>query len=79
MARHVTVCGSFNGWRPGATPLSRDAAGHWQTTVALAPGRYEYKFVVDGEWLPDVHASQTVLNQYGTLNSVLQVRAPAAA
>ena len=49
--------------------------GHWETTIALAPGRYEYKFVVDGQWLPDPLAHENVWNQHGTLNSVVEVRA----
>jgi hypothetical protein len=36
-------------------PMKRNGHGHWETTVDLAPGRYEYKFVRDGEWTPDRH------------------------
>jgi hypothetical protein len=49
--------------------------GHWETTVELAPGRYEYKFVRDGEWMPDLLALENVLNPHGTLNSVIHVSA----
>jgi hypothetical protein len=73
--RRVSVCGDFNGWAPDATPMNRNGNGHFETTVALAPGRYEYKFVVDGEWLPDPLAHENVWNQHGTLNSVIEVRA----
>ncbi len=74
-AKGVSVCGEFNGWSPSATPMKRHNDGHWETTVALAPGRYQYKFVVDGEWLLDPAARKTVPNEYGSLNSVLEVRA----
>ena len=48
--------------------------GTWETTVELAPGRYQYKFVVDGQWIPDPLAHDNVWNQHGTLNSVVEVR-----
>jgi hypothetical protein len=49
--------------------------GQWETTVPLAPGRYQYKFLADGEWLLDPAAQQNVPNEYGSLNSVVEVRA----
>lgn len=74
-AKQVSLSGDFNGWLPTATPMKRDEGGHWETTVALAPGRYEYKFVVGGEWIPDPLARENVWNCHGTLNSVIEVRA----
>jgi hypothetical protein len=73
-AKQVSLSGEFNGWSPNATPMRRDLSGHWETTVDLAPGRYQYKFVVDGEWVPDPLAHENVWNQHGTLNSVIEVR-----
>ena len=55
--------------------MRRHSDGHWETTVDLAPGRYEYKFVRDGEWIPDLLAHENVWNQHGTLNSVVEVLA----
>jgi hypothetical protein len=74
-ARQVSLCGDFNGWSPTATTMKRDEGGHWETTIALAPGRYEYKFMADGHWLPDPLAHENIRNQHGTLNSVVEVRA----
>lgn len=74
-AEQVSLSGDFNGWSPNATPMKRDEAGHWETTVDLVPGRYQYKFLVDGEWVPDPLAGENVWNQHGTLNSVVEVRA----
>jgi 1,4-alpha-glucan branching enzyme len=74
-AKRVSLSGDFNGWSPEATPLKRHEDGHWEATVQLVPGRYEYKFVRDGEWMPDLLARENVWNQHGTLNSVIEVRA----
>jgi 1,4-alpha-glucan branching enzyme len=71
-----TVClaGSFNGWSPAAKRL-RDAQGDgtYRATLLLAPGCYEYKFVVDGMWCVDPAASESVANDVGSLNSVITV------
>jgi 1,4-alpha-glucan branching enzyme len=74
-AKQVWLSGEFNGWSPNATPMKRHDDGHWETTVDLAPGRYQYKLVVDGEWLLDPAAQKNVPNDHGTLNSVIEVRA----
>lgn len=74
-AQRVTVCGEFNDWEPEATPLKRRDGGLWETTVALKPGRYQYKFVVDGQWLHDANARANVANEHGSLNSVVEVQA----
>ncbi len=74
-AKGVWLCGEFNGWSAGATPLKRHNDGHWETTVALAPGHYQYKLIVDGEWIVDPAAQKSVPNGYGSLNSVIEVRA----
>ncbi|MFT4639302.1 MAG: hypothetical protein ACI8T1_002627 [Verrucomicrobiales bacterium] len=42
--------------------------------MLFEPGRYEYKFVINGEWSADVHCPHWVLNEFETLNSVLIVK-----
>ena len=74
-AKRVLVCGDFNGWSPKATSMKPRDDGHWETTVVLAPGRYQYKFLVDGDWIVDPAAQKNVPNDYGSLNSVVEVRA----
>src|ERR1051325_8423191 len=49
-ARSVAVAGSFNNWDPTKTPLTRQG-DRWSTKVDLPRGRYEYRFVVDGQWM----------------------------
>ena len=72
-ARQVLLSGEFNGWSREATPMRRQENGRWETTVDLAPGRYQYKFVVDGQWISDPQARENVWNEHGTLNSVIEV------
>jgi 1,4-alpha-glucan branching enzyme len=72
-AREVSVVGSFNGWRPNATPLNNTGAGEWAIRLMLRSGQYEYRFAVDGRWSEDPRASQHVPNPYGEFNPVLVV------
>ncbi len=72
-AQAVSVAGTFNQWDPKRTPMKKSSANHWKTSIPLAPGRYEYRFVVDGRWLSDPEAKQSVRNPYGSTNSVLRV------
>ena len=74
-AKQVALTGDFNGWATDATPMKRQVDGHWATTIALAPGRYQHKFVVDGQWIPDPLVHEHVWNEQGTLNTVIEVRA----
>ncbi len=73
-AQEVCLAGTFNNWDPGKNPLKKRKHGRWQTTIQLLPGRYEYRFVVDGQWTGDPKATETAPNPYGTENSVLVVR-----
>lgn len=52
MAESVQVMGSFDGWSQGEH-LSPEYTGSYtkfSTTLMLPPGRYEIKFLIDGEW-----------------------------
>jgi hypothetical protein len=72
-ARSVFLVGTFNDWKVGATPLNEIGKGKWVRELPLVPGRYEYRFVVDGAWLDDPKAKAYVLNPHGSRNAVLQV------
>lgn len=39
-------------------PLVQVTPGHWHCKVPLAPGRHEYLFLVDGEWVFDPDARE---------------------
>lgn len=49
--------------------------GHWAKELALSPGRYEYRLVVDEHWMADPLAQETAPNPFGGVNSVLTVPA----
>ena len=74
-AASVSVAGDFNGWNESASPLTRDESGLWLAEiVAPKPGRYGYKFVVNGQrWLEDPNNGMKVPDSYGGLNSLLVI------
>src|SRR5450432_1146511 len=69
----VAVAGAFNGWSMDKNPMTSGAAGEWTASVPLKPGRYGYKFVVDGKWTIDPENTQTEDNGLGDKNSVLNI------
>jgi 1,4-alpha-glucan branching enzyme len=72
-ADQVVLAGSFNGWENGTTALKRDAKGIWKTQVSLEPGRYEYRFRVDGHWRDDPECPSRIPNSFGTENCIIEV------
>lgn len=73
-AREVILVGDFNNWDLQKHAMKHNGHGTWQKTVVLAPGRYEYKFFVNGDWKIDPNNSQTCANSFGTQNSVLNLK-----
>jgi 1,4-alpha-glucan branching enzyme len=69
----VSVAGTFNNWNPHVSPLRSAGAGQWSLQMMLEPGRYEYRFLVDGKWKMDPAARQQVTDFCGGGNSVLLV------
>jgi hypothetical protein len=72
-AKSVCVAASFNDWDVKRTPMRREQDGNWKATVLLPPGKYEYRFVVDGEWMSDPNCKECVENQFGSTNSTIAV------
>jgi 1,4-alpha-glucan branching enzyme len=71
----VFIAVSFNDWAQDKKQLKdKNGDGDYTATLVLAPGIYEYKFVVNGIWTldPDPERDWTQ-NAFGTLNSVLRV------
>lgn len=74
-ATEVILMGDFNNWDPQKHPMKRDANGLWEKAVIILPGRYEYKFLVDGRWKADPQNEHICSNRYGTYNNVINVNA----
>ena len=85
-ARQITLAGNFNNWGgtegggrydPAIDPMSDpDGDGVWTIVVPLPPGRYQYKFVLDGgvTWERDPNNPDTAF-EGGIENSFVVVPA----
>ena len=73
--KEVYLAGEFNAWDPTAKKMAYKArSGIYSATVKLAPGTYQYKFVIDGAWCADPENCESVPNDQGTFNSVITVK-----
>ncbi|MBK9557136.1 MAG: glycogen-binding domain-containing protein [Bacteroidetes bacterium] len=72
-ANAVVLAGSFNNWNAGELIMQKTETG-WQLPFVLAPGNYEYKFIVDGNWITD--PANPVTTKLGeTINSFIVISA----
>jgi hypothetical protein len=53
--------------------------GRWAKELLLPPAAYEYRLVVDDEWVGDPKANETVANPFGSHNALLRVQPPTGA
>lgn len=72
-AKTVRITGSFCDWSAQGLPLDRRDDGIWECHLALGAGKHEYRYIVDGAWLPDPHNEATTPNEFGGANSVCVV------
>lgn len=72
-AREVFLLGDFNKWDPHAHPMKNDGNGRWNRTVVVPSGKYQYKFLADGQWLVDPCNDQCCPNCFGSDNSVIDL------
>jgi len=72
-ARNVQLVGDFSGWEQHPVDLKKLKNGEWKATLPLAEGKYEYRYIVDGQWSDDPNCSLRVPNSFGSQNCVLVV------
>lgn len=74
MAKEVVLMADFNRWDKKVHPMKKNNNGEWTKTVIVPIGRYEYKYLVDGEWWNDPKNQESCYNDHGTMNSVITVQ-----
>jgi chromosome partitioning protein len=73
-AKNVALAGDWNNWSPSVNPMEAGKRqGEWRMRLPLAPGRYRYRLVVDGQWVTDPNNQYVETNQFGELNNVVEV------
>lgn len=72
-AQKVILGGDLNSWNAETHPMTKDKSATWKKTVMLPPGRFEYKFLVDGQWQNDPKNKEICPNCFGTQNNILVI------
>lgn len=70
-AKRVYLAGDFNHWDTQAVPMTR-RGGKFSKSLELAPGQYQYKYFIDGEWCADPDAPLAV-SEVGSINNIINV------
>lgn len=73
-ARNVYIAGDFNDWKTSQLQMKKTPSG-WELPYVLGPGNYQYKFIVDGQWITDPANPNTVESKNGKKNSFLVIGA----
>ncbi|MFA5928186.1 MAG: AAA family ATPase [Candidatus Margulisiibacteriota bacterium] len=74
-AKTVQIAGEFNNWNPERSSLKQDENGNWKISFPLTSGTaYQYKYVIDGEWVVDPQNEEVAETTIGGINSVITVR-----
>jgi 1,4-alpha-glucan branching enzyme len=75
-ANEVYLAGDFNGWQSDAKDyrLRKFKGDVWKKMLKLKPGRYEYQFVVDGQWWCDPENDNRITNPYCSENSIIDIK-----
>lgn len=73
-AGFISLVGDFNHWNPENDLLKKGKDGIWSVRKHLQPGMHLYRYVIDGEWVPDTYNSASASDQTGMLCSVIDVR-----
>ncbi len=70
----ISVFGEFNGWDRHKDKLSDpDGDGIYSVKLEIDPGKYQYKFYVDGKEYTDPNNSDSISNGMGSFNSIIEV------
>jgi len=75
LATSVGVAGDFNNWiATQESELENTEKGVWAKVCRLKPGRYRYKFIVDGRWITDPNNPNIQTDEFGNINSLLEIK-----
>lgn len=73
-AQSVRLVGDFNEWNAEQLELRKDEQnGTWSKTILLPEGDYQYRYIIDGNWVHDPNNEHVEHCPYGGLNSILSV------
>ena len=66
-ARQAWLAGEFSEWNP---IRMRKGKGEFSVCVAVGPGTYQYKYVIDDQWVTDPDNSNWAISDCNSVNSL---------
>ena len=72
-AQSVKLAADFTDWEKYPLDMVKSRDDVWSILIPLAPGRYSYRFIVDGVWCDDPYSVLHEPNPFGTTNAVVKV------
>jgi 1,4-alpha-glucan branching enzyme len=76
-AKQVSLVVQLNRFEKRKYPMNKeDNHGHWKKILVLPPGRYRYRFSVDGRWVNDPENERKLLEPGGSVENELLVYLP---
>jgi chromosome partitioning protein len=73
-AKEVFLVGEFNNWKADDSGRMNNTNGTWTKNLILNPGKYRYRFVIDGSWIEDEKNPRKEVNPFGSLDSFVEVK-----
>ncbi len=71
-AKEVILAGSFNKWDENHFKMDKTENG-WELSLQINPGIYEYRYIVDGQWMTDPGNPNKARNEFDDYNSVIDI------
>lgn len=69
----IKIAGDFNNWEPDSGVTTERHDDLLTKTLRVRPGRYQYRLIINGEWRADPTNPCHVTNEFGEINSLLEV------
>jgi len=72
-AHSVYLVGDFNFWNPFSLPMHKNSAGLWEVMLDISPGKYAYRFLVDGKYRTDPFGTKVVYDRFSREMSLVMI------
>lgn len=69
----IFLVGDFNQWNETSHPLRRRETRDFELELEIPPGKYRFKYLVDGVWWNDPDAEEYAPNPWGSEDSVIWI------
>lgn len=72
-AKSVYIVGDFNNWNSYSHPMQKNLAGLWEVEIDIPPGRYAYRFIIDGNYKNDPLGRVAAYDRFNNEFTLLEV------